>query len=92
MLPVEVPPAWEKTTTDPPVERMLLFESRPCKVKVMLDPELTVVDETLNSELAIEIVPGVTVTLGNADVIFTPPIVPLMVVAVPARTPVKVAV
>ncbi len=92
MVPVEVPPEWLKATTDPPVVRLLLLASRPCKVRVMLDPEFTVAEETETKELAKLMAPGVTVTLGNVEVMETPPMVPVMVVAVPATTPVKLAV
>lgn len=92
MVPVLVPPERLNTTVDPPAVRLLLLESRAVKVRVILAPELTVAEDTLTKELAKLIAPGVTVTVGKVEVTETPPMVPVMVVADPAVTPVKLAV
>ena len=89
--PVEVPPEFVKTTVEPPEVKLFPAASRPCKVRVMLAPELTVELDTLTTDCASEITPGVTVTVGSVDVIATPPMVPVIVVDVPLTIPVKVA-
>ncbi len=61
-------------------------------MRVILDPEATEEFETLMSDVEVAITPGVTVTVGNVVVTDTPFTVPVMVVAVPAKTPVKTAV
>ena len=91
-VPVEVPPVREKTTVDPPVDKLFPAASRACKVMLMEFPEETVADDKLINEVAVEIVPGVTVIVGSVVVTAVPPMVAPMVVAVPASTPVNVAV
>lgn len=90
-VPVEVPPLRPKTTVDPPELKEFPAASRAVNVTEMLLPEATVAFETAKVELAGEIIPGVTVTVGFPVVTDEPPIVAVMSVAVPARTPVKTA-
>lgn len=61
------------------------------RVKVTLLPEATDPLATPTVEVAVEMVPGETVAVGNVEVTAEPPIVAPTVVAVPASTPVKVA-
>lgn len=91
IVPVDVPPVDVKATVDPPVDNKLLLESRAVKVRVTVEPEFTVPADTLTVEFARLMGPAVTVTVGRVLVTETPPMVPVMVVAVPATTPVKVA-
>ena len=54
-------------------------------------------DETVPAETLIVVLvaltaPGVTVIVGSSELIETPPMVPVIVVAVPEATPVNVAV
>lgn len=69
-----------------------MFESLACSVRVTVDPELTVALETVTVELAKLMGPEMTVTVGRVLVTATPPMVPVIVVAVPLTTPVKLAV
>src|SRR5262249_6776485 len=55
-------------------------------------PDPTVPLETETTDVAAEIAPGVTVIVGAAEATGAPPIVARTLVAVPARTPVNVAV
>jgi hypothetical protein len=64
-VPLEVPPAAEKTTAEPPEFRGLLLESYVVNVSVTLLPEVTVDEETVRSEFAIDGVPGFTVIVGK---------------------------
>lgn len=57
-----------------------------------VEPEAMVTADNVIDELAKEIVPGVTVTVGSVLVITLPPIVALIDVAVPAIAPVNVDV
>ena len=66
--------------------------SRAVSVTVTLLPELTDPEATLKVLWAADEVPVVTATVGEVVVTATPPMVALIVVAVPAVTPVKVAV
>lgn len=91
-VPVLVPPVRENTTVDPPVVRLFPAASLACKVRVTLDPEATVALETEIKEVAVAMVPGVTVTVGKVVVTAVPPTVAVIVVPVPTRTPVKTAV
>lgn len=61
-------------------------------MRVSVDPEATVPDETVTDELAKETAPGLTVIVGIEEVTVLAPIVALTVVALPAVVPVKVAV
>ena len=63
-----------------------------CKVSVTPLPELTEVADAVMSDCATEMVPGVTVSVGEVVVTVTPPMVALIEVAVPATTPVNEAV
>lgn len=92
MLPVLTPPVWLNTTASPPVVRVLPAPSLAVKVSVTLLPEATELDERVIVDWATEIVPGVTLAVGFVVVIGAPPMVAPMLVAVPARTPVSVAV
>lgn len=69
----------------------MLLASREVKVRVTVLPEATVLEDTLTVELAVLMRPDVTAMVGKVEVILVPPMVPVMVVAVPAITPVKVA-
>jgi hypothetical protein len=61
-------------------------------VTVPLVPEAIVAAETPIVEFARDTAPGTTVTVGSVDVTADPPTVAPMLRAVPASTPVKVAV
>ena len=61
-------------------------------LRVTGEPELTEAAETVMTEVAALEAPGTTVTVGEAVVIEDPPMVAVMLVAVPANVPVKVAV
>ena len=92
IVPVLDPPEAVKTTVEPPVVRLFPAASLACKVSVSLLPEATVGLDTLTVEVVTETGPGVTATVGSVEVTGEPPIVAPIVVAVPASTPVKVAV
>ena len=93
IVPVLVPaPVVLKTTVEPPVVRSFPAASLAWSVNVAVDPETTVASEVVTTDWAVLIAPGVTVIVGNVDVTGLPPMVALMVLAVPARTPVNVAV
>ena len=63
------------------------------RVSVVCAPDTTVALPTLTTDCARSaVVPGVTVIVGSADVTAFPPIVAVIVRAVPAVVPVKVAV
>jgi hypothetical protein len=91
-LPVEVPPELENKTEAPPLMRLFPAASLPVSVTVALEPELTVELVTAIVDVDAEMAPGVTVMVGNTDVTVFPSIVALIVVAVPERIPVKLAV
>ena len=91
-VPVLEPPVRPNTTLKPVVERLLPAASRARSVTVTVLPEDTVPEDTVTREFAADRLPGFTVTLGKVDVTETPPMVPPIVVAVPATTPVNVAV
>jgi hypothetical protein len=91
-VPVLVPPEVANTTVDPPVLRLLPAASLACSVSVTASPDATVAFDTLTTDPAVEISPTVTWTVGSVVVTAAPPIVAPIVRAVPARTPVKVAV
>ena len=92
-VPVLVPPPARVMVTVPPLEvRLFPAASFACTVSVTNDPEATVEEEMLTVVSDVDAAPGVTTSVGNVDEIAVPPIVPVIVVAVPARTPVKVAV
>jgi hypothetical protein len=61
-------------------------------VSVAADPEARVLTDVLTVDVEVDTTPGVTVTVGGVDVTAPPPIVAPIVVRVPARTPVNVAV
>lgn len=92
MVPVLVPPDPAKTTVSPPAVNGLLFASLVKRVRVTLDPEATDEREAVSTDWETDAAPGLTVTVGRVLVTALPPIVELIVVAVPATTPVKVAV
>jgi hypothetical protein len=62
------------------------------KVRLEVEPDAIVDDETETVDTAKEKLPGVTVSCGSTEVIALPPIVPVIEVAVPDTFPVKVAV
>jgi hypothetical protein len=94
IVPVLVPPDAKKTTVAPPAVRLFPAASFPCSVSVLVLPDATVPLDTLTTDpvAAVEIAPGVTVTVGSVDVTAAALMVAWIVVAVPARTPVKIAV
>ena len=91
MLPVEVPPDLVNTTVDPPVVKLFPAASLAVSVNVIPAPDCTVLVETLTKEVAGLMAPALTVTVGEAVVTDTPPMVAKIEVAVPAVTPVKTA-
>jgi hypothetical protein len=92
-VPVLVPPEAVKTTVvSPPEVRLLPAASLACSVSVTALPDTTVPADTLTTDVAVAAGPGVTWTVGSAVVTATPPIVAPIVFALPARTPVKLAV
>jgi hypothetical protein len=92
IFPVEVPPVAENATLEPPVVSKFPAASRLVRVRVTEFPEFTVAALRETVEVTSEIGPGRTCTVGDAVVTKEPPMVAWIVVAVPARTPVKVAV
>ena len=90
-VPVLVPPLAVNATTSPPLVRLFPAASLACSVSVTALPDVTVGLETDTVEVAVDTGPTVTVTVGSVEVTAWPPIVAPMVVAVPASTPVKVA-
>lgn len=92
MLPVLVPPERVKATVSPPDVSWFPFASFAVKVRVTAELEATVPEETETTDWDKETGPGVTVTVGAVLVTVLPPMVAWIVVAVPERTPVKVAV
>lgn len=91
-LPELVPPERLKATVAPPVGIRLPASSLPVRVTVEVEPEAMVAEETEISEAEAEMVPTVTVTLGEPLVTAEPPTVAVMLVEVPASTPVNEAV
>lgn len=91
MVPVDVPPLRLNTTVAPPVVRLFPDASLACKVRVTVEPEFTVAEDTLIKEVLAEMPPGLTVTVGMVVVTGDPPMVAPIVVALPATRPVKVA-
>ena len=63
-----------------------------CIVSVVALPDVTVALSTVTREVLTEIAPGVTVMVGSVVLMGLPPIVAPMLLAVPAVTPVNVAV
>jgi hypothetical protein len=53
----------------------LPLASKAFSVSVILEPELTLLEETVTVDVEAEIAPGTTVTAGSELVTFTPPIV-----------------
>ena len=92
ILPVDDPPLDVIVTVAPPLESTFPAASFPVKVRVTALPDKTVEAETAKSEVLELIVPGVTVTVGIEVVTVTPPMVAAIFVALPAKTPVTVAV
>jgi hypothetical protein len=90
-VPVDVPVELEKVIVSPPVVRVLPAISFACTVTVIPEPEATEVVEAVMTEVTGLAGPGSTVTVGKVVITELPAIVALMVVAVPARAPVKVA-
>ena len=92
MFPVLVPFATENTTASPPDERSFPAASRAWRVTVEVEPDATLAADTVTVEVDSETPPVVTAIVGRVVATATPPIVAPMVWAVPAPTPVKVAV
>jgi len=91
--PLEVPvPPRPKRTVKPPVVRLLPAASLAVRVTVAVVPEAMLAGATETSDCERLAAPGVTVMVGNVEVTALPPIVAVMVVALPAVVPVKVAV
>ena len=91
-VPVLTPPLRVKTTVSPPVLREFPAASRPCKVATIALPDATDAALSVTVEVTAEIAPAETVTVGDPEVTVVAFTVALIVVAVPARTPVKIAV
>ena len=92
-VPVETPPLRVNATLAPPVLRALPAASLAVRVTVVVDPELTVAEATVTTDAEAEMVPEVTVTVGKGELVTARPVtVAAIEVAVPAVTPVKVAV
>jgi hypothetical protein len=89
---VLVPVPGENPTVSPPAGRLLPAASLARNVTVTELPEATVLFDTVTDEVEVETEPGVTVMVGAVDVTAAALIVAPMVVAVPAVTPVKLAV
>ena len=92
MVPTLVPPESENTTVAPPVVSLFPAASLAWSVSVALAPEATNPLVTVSTEAPGEGGPGTTAICGSAVVTVLPLIVAPMVVAVPASTPMKVAV
>ena len=92
MVPVLVPREAEKTTTSPPVVRLLPAASRVRSVSVEVPPETMVELETETCDVVVDAGPGSTAIDSDPDVTGFPSMVAPIVVGVPARTPVNVAV
>ena len=90
--PVEVPPALANTIAEPPLVSAFPAASFAVRVNVTAEPLETVGFDTVSIEVAGEIAPGITVTVGAVEVMLEPPTLALIVVAVPDVTPVKFAV
>jgi hypothetical protein len=91
-MPVLVPPERVKRTVESPVVFRFPFASFAVSVRVTIDPDATVPEEIEIRDWDAEIGPAVTVTVGNVLVTALPPMLALMLVAVPEVVPVKVAV
>ena len=91
MVPAEVPPIVPKTTVFPPEVNIFPFRSFAVKVSVMLEPDVTVLEETAMVDDETESAPAFTVTAGAEEIRLTPPMLPTILVAVPEVTPVKIA-
>jgi len=91
-VPLDPPPERLKLTAEPPVVRLFPEASLACKVTVEVAPAKITAGVTLTVDLAKLIDPAVTVTVGKAEVRAFPAIVAPILVAVPAKTPVKLAV
>ena len=92
-VPVLVPgPVVVNTTVLPPTVRLFPAASRACNVSVAVPPDSTVPLEVVTTDCAVLAGPGITFTVGDTVVTALPPIVAVMLFAVPASTPVKVAV
>ena len=91
MVTVEVPPEFPNKIADPPVVRLLPAVSFAVRVKRTELPDETVPALIVTTEVPTAMGPGITVRVGNVEVSATPPTVPVIVVALPAVTPVKEA-
>ncbi len=91
-VPLLVPPETVKATVAPPIVSAFPAASRACSVSVTVPPAEIVSLDTETVDVAGEIVPGVTVTVGAVVVTGAALIVAPIVVAAPAITPVNVAV
>ena len=88
-----MPLVLEKRTVNPPAERVLPAASRAVKVTVVEVPDAIESDDTATDDLATDTFPGVTVIVGlGVFVTAALSMVAFIVVALPAISPVKVAV
>lgn len=92
MVPVLVPPVLVNTTVRPPELKVLPFESWAMTVSIEAVLNRILAKDTVTSDCDKLRGPGVTVMVGKVLVIALPPMVALMVVAVPATIPVKLEV
>ena len=92
IVPVLVPPDAVNAIVAPPVVRLFPAASFAWRVRVAAAPEEMTPLDVVTTDVAAEIAPGVTAIVGIAVPTGVPFTVAPIVVAVPANTPVKVAV
>lgn len=92
IVPSLVPAPLVNTTASPPAVSRLAEASRADSVSVTAEPAVTVPAETATVDCAGEAAPGPTVIVGAMEVTGEPPIVALVVRAVPAVVAVNDAV
>src|ERR1041384_3558803 len=92
MGPVLGPPLVLNTTAAPPVVRLLPAASLACRVSVTVPPDMIVPLDTDTTEVVAEAAPAVTVICGRTVLTGVALIVAPIVVGVPDRIPVNVAV
>src|SRR5205807_3843326 len=92
IVPVLVPPDRLNATVSPPVVRLFPAPSLAWSVSVAVAPDTTVPLDVVTEIGRASCREGVTVMVGSAAVTGLPPMVALIVVAVPAVPPVNVPV
>ena len=91
MAPVLVPPANPNTTVAPPVVSAFPAASLACKNSVSTPPDVSDAANTVTVDVAAEMAPAPTVIVGSAVPTGVALTVAPIVVALPAVTPVNVA-